>query len=98
MGEVSIAAVVLTRGGPDAGIPFLVHLIRTEKGVFTLIVMSMSQLMVSELPARYTSGVLLSVTFKSDEDSWTVMLGEGTGKRTDELVTLEMTPSTYSAT
>ena len=90
-------AVLLTRGGPEGGTPFLVHSIRTENGVFTLTGMSMSQVMVSELPARYTSGVLLPVTLCSDEDSWMVMLGEGTGKRADEPVTKEMIPSTHSA-
>ena len=75
-----MAAVVLTRGGPEGGTPFLVHSIRTEKGVFTLTGMSMSQVMVSELPARYTSGLLLPVTLRSDEDSWMVILEVGTGE------------------
>ena len=73
-----MAAVVLTRGEPEEGTPFLVHFTRTEKGVFTLTGMSMSQVMVSELPAKYTSVVLFPVALRSDEDSWMVMLGDGT--------------------
>ena len=53
----------------------------TLNGVFTLSDMTMLQLMTSELPARYSSGViLLPVTLRSVEDSLRETLGDGTRK------------------
>ena len=54
----------------------------TLNGVFTLSDMTMLQLMTSELPARYSSGVmLLPVTLWSVEDSLRETLGDGTRRK-----------------
>ena len=59
----------------------------TLNGVFTLSDMTMLQLMTSELPARYSSGVmLLLVTLRSVEDSSRETLGDGTKKELSDIV------------